>query len=213
VPEPGVSPVSADVVRTGDRSGMRVSLTFDSDGGSAGNAITYLNILRAHQIHATWFLTGQFAQANPAIVRRIVDDGHDLGNHTFDHANLILPARTDSFICSELTRADDIIAATSGRSTRPWFRPPGGNYNDQVRLLAARLGYRTIYWSIDPRDWDPATTTQDILVRVLKSPNLKPGAIILMHVNSPHEAQALDDVITGLQSRGYTIVPLSELLP
>lgn len=78
--------------------------------------------------------------------------------------------------------------------------------------LAAGLGYRTVYWSVDPRDWDPATTTQDIINRVLNAPGLKPGGIILMHVNSPNERYALDSVIAGLEKRGYTIVPLSQLL-
>jgi peptidoglycan-N-acetylglucosamine deacetylase len=189
-----------------------VTLTFDSDGGSVGNAAQYLDILQQHQIRATWFLTGQFAQANPAVVRRILAQGNDIGNHTLDHPNLISPLRADSFICTELNQADERIVAADGRTSRPFFRPPYGNYNDQVRRLAAGLGYRTVYWSIDPRDWDPATTTQDILTRVLNSPNLKPGAIILMHVNSPNERFALEGVITGLQQRGYSIVPLRQLL-
>ena len=212
IPAPGVQPVSAVVVRYGNTSGRRVSLTFDSDGGSAGNANKLLDILQSRQIHSTWFVTGDFAQTNPGVLRRIRDNGHDIGNHTVDHADLIKPPRSDGFICWELTQADQIISGISGRTTRPFFRPPYGDYNDQTRLLAARLGYRTIYWSIDPRDWDLATTAQDILNRVLNSPNLRSGAIILMHVNSPHEADALNGVITGLEQRGYTIVPLSQLL-
>ena len=211
-PPPGVQPVSSSVIYYGTGSTRQVSLTFDSDGGSRGNALAYLNILQAHGIHATWFLTGYFAQANPDIVRKIRSDGHDIGNHTMDHTNLTSPTRSDSYICSELTRADAVISSVSGRTTRPYFRPFGGNFNDQVRHLAAGLGYRTIYWSIDPRDWDQATTTQDIINRVLNAPGLKPGAIILMHVNSPHEAEALDSVITGLEQKGYSIVPLSQLL-
>lgn len=204
--------MSPAVVVYGNTSGKRVSLTFDSDGGSLGNATAYLDILRTHGIHAAWFVTGDFARANPAIVQRIVRDGHDLGNHTVDHPNLISPPRSDAFICWELTRADQLISAAGGRTSRPFFRPPYGDYNNQVRYLAARLGYRTIYWSIDPRDWDPSTTVQDILDRVLNSPRLRSGAIILMHVNSPHETQALPGVIAGLEQKGYTIVPLSQLL-
>lgn len=211
-PAPGVQPVSAAVVRYGNTSRRQVSLTFDSDGGSAGNANQLLDILHNRQIRASWFVTGAFAQANPGVVQRIRNQGHDIGNHTVDHANLIKPPRTDGFVCWEITQADRMISAVSGRTTRPFFRPPYGDYNDQVRLLAAHLGYRTIYWSIDPRDWDPTVTAQDILNRVLNSPNLKPGAIILMHVNSPHEAEALNGAITGLEQRGYGIVPLSELL-
>ncbi|HEV2238179.1 MAG TPA: polysaccharide deacetylase family protein, partial [Ktedonobacterales bacterium] len=212
VPAPGVVPVSAAVIRTGNTTLRQVSLTIDSDGGSPGNAAAYLTILHARGVRTTWFLTGQFAQANPALVRTIRDDGHDIGNHTVDHPDLIAPPRTDAFICAELVNADRMISAVSGRTTRPYFRPPYGDYNDQVRTLAARLGYRTIYWSIDPADWNSAHTAQDIENNILNSPNLRPGAIILMHVNSAHEAEALPIVIAGLQQRGYAIVPLSQLL-
>lgn len=191
---------------------MQVSLTFDSDGGSAGTATLYLSILRERHIHATFFLTGLFARAHPDLVRRILDEGHDLGDHTMDHPNLVRPPRTDTFICTELMQAERLIVAASGHTSRPFFRPPYGSYNNQVRFLAARLGYRTVYWSIDPRDWDPAATAYDIISRVLYSPNLKPGAIILMHINSPNERYALTRVITGLEQRGYAIVPLSQLL-
>ena len=207
-----MQPVSATVTGSFATSAREVVLTFDSDGGSAGNAARYLDILSARQIHATWFLTGDFARANPSLVRRILNEGQDIGNHTLDHADLTKPARTDSFVCSEITQANHIIAGITGQTTRPYFRPPYGRYNTQTRTLAARLGYRTITWNIDPKDWDAATTAQDILDRVLNSPNLKPGAIILMHVNSPHEAEALDAVIVGLEQRGYTIVPLSHFL-
>lgn len=189
-----------------------VALTFDSDGGSAGNATNYLDTLSAAGVRTSWFITGYFAQAHPDIVRRLARDGHDIGNHTADHANLIEPPRSDSFVCNELVQANNSIAPISGHTTRPYFRPPFGDFNTQTRTLAAGLGYRTFYWTIDPRDWDSATTVQDILDRVLNTSRLRPGAIILMHVNSPHEAQALPLVIAGLEERGYTIVPLSQLM-
>jgi peptidoglycan-N-acetylglucosamine deacetylase len=210
IPASDVKTVSSQVVFTGNTSRRQVSLTFDSDGGSAGNAIAYLDILRAHGIRATWFLTGMFAQANPGIVRQIEADGHDIGNHTVDHPDLISPPRSDAFICAELVNANRTISAVTGRTTRPFFRPPSGDYNAQVRTLAARLGYRTIYWSIDPADWNSAHSAAYIENNIFS--NLKPGAIILMHVNSAHETQALDAVIDGIEARGYTIMPLSQLL-
>ena len=191
---------------------MRVSLTFDSDGGNVGHAVQYLDILHDRGIRATFFLTGDFAAAHPDVVRRILADGHEIGNHTMDHPDLIDPLRSDAFICGELIRADQQIVAADGHTSRPFFRPPYGNYNNQVRYLAAGLGYRTVYWSIDPRDWDSTVTTQDIITRVLTAPGLKPGAIILMHFNSPNEQYALDSVITGLEQRGYSVVPLGQLL-
>jgi peptidoglycan-N-acetylglucosamine deacetylase len=212
IPASGVRAVSSAVIYSIPTSHRWVSITFDSDGGSAGNATSYLDTLSAYHVRTTWFLTGYFAQAHPDIVRRIYGDGHDVGNHTNDHANLISPPRSDSFVCNELVKANSIIAGITGHTTRPYFRPPFGAFNTQTRTLAARLGYRTFYWTIDPRDWDSAMTVQDILNSVLNTSRLKPGAIILMHVNSPHEAEALPKVIAGLEQRGYTIVPLSQLM-
>lgn len=209
---PGVQAVSSTPIHTGNTSAKQVSLTFDSDNGSPGHATTYLDILERNHIKTTFFLTGLFANANPSIVRRMVADGDDIGNHTMDHPDLVNPPRTDAFICSELTSADSAIASAAGHSSRPYFRPPYGSYNSQVAERAAGLGYRTILWSIDPRDWDSTTTTQDILNRVLNSSSLKPGAIILMHINSTNEQYALQGVITGLQQKGFSIVPLSVLL-
>src|SRR5437899_6135131 len=104
-PTRGVQPVSPAVIFYGNTSKMQVSLTFDSDGGSAGTAILYLNILRERHIHATFFLTGLSARAHPDLVRRILAEGQDLGDHTMDHPNLVRPPRTATFICTELMQA------------------------------------------------------------------------------------------------------------
>ncbi|HEX8732849.1 MAG TPA: polysaccharide deacetylase family protein [Ktedonobacterales bacterium] len=212
IPAPGVQPVSSVAFGSIATSKREVSLTFDSDGGSAGNAASYLDTLGAHDLRVTWFLTGYFARANPSLVLRMLRAGDDIGNHTLDHPDLVSPPHSDSYICTELTQANSIIAGITGRTTRPYFRPPYGSYNTQVRTLAAKLGYRTILWSIDPRDWDSANTAADIERSVLDSSNLRPGAIILMHVNSAHEAEALPVIIEGLEARGYAIVPLSQLM-
>lgn len=212
VPDTGVMPVAPTIITRGTPTTKEVSLTFDSDGGNPANATSYLDTLQRDGIHATFFLTGQFAQANPSIVQRIVSNGHDLGNHTIDHPDLANPPRTDTFVCNEIAGAGTTLASIAGRSPRPYFRPPYGSYNTQVVNLAGGLGYDTILWNIDPRDWDSTTTVQDILNRVLNSPNLGPGAIILMHINSVSEAAALPQVISGLENKGYTIVPLSQLL-
>lgn len=212
VPNPGILPVAPTIMTHGTPSAKEVSLTFDSDGGDPGHATSYLDTLQRDGIHATFFLTGQFAQANPSIVQRIVSAGHDLGNHTIDHPDLANPVRTDTFVCNEIAGAGATLASIAGRSPRPYFRPPYGSYNTQVVNFAGGLGYDTILWNIDPRDWDPNTTVQDILNRVLNSPNLGPGAIILMHINSVNEPAALPQIITGLQNKGYELVPLSQLL-
>ena len=192
--------------------GQRRSLALTFDDGPSESTPILLDLLGEQRVPATFFQCGMNVRRHPAVARRVLHEGHEIGNHTVDHPNLINPPRSDSFICGELTRADQQIIAADGHTARPFFRPPYGAYNDQVRYLAAGLGYRTVYWSIDPRDWDTSVTTEDIINRVLNAPGLKPGAIILMHVNSPNEQYALDGVITGLGQRGYSIVPLSQLI-
>jgi peptidoglycan/xylan/chitin deacetylase (PgdA/CDA1 family) len=120
-------------------------------------------------------------------------------------------ARSDNFVCYQLGLANQIIADRAGiTGTRPYFRPPYGNYNAQVENLAAGLGYYTFLWSIDPRDWDDATTA-DAIYNTVKS-QLGPGKIILMHGGSLHEPEALPRVIDYITSQGYTIVSLDRLL-
>lgn len=211
-PPPGVSPVSPDVIVWGNTAKPQITLSFDAGGEDGARATRILDILSNHQVQSTWFLTGDWTQTERDLVRRVVTAGNEVGNHTVDHVDLTNPPRSDDFICYELTQADQIVSDASGVGTRPFFRPPYGAYNDQVRFRAAGLGFRTVYWTIDPRDWDPNTTKQDILNRIFNSPNLKPGAIILMHAGSLHEPEALDEVITGLQQRGFTIVTLSQLI-
>lgn len=211
-PPPGVSPVSPDVIVSGNTSKPQVTLTIDAGGEDGVRATRLLDILRSHQVHATWFITGEWAQDHRDLVRRVVTDGNEIGGHTVDHADLKTPPRSDDFICYQVTQGDQLVADAAGVSTRPFFRPPNGSYNDQVRYRAAGLGFRTVYWTIDTRDWDPNITRQDILNRIFNSPYLKPGAIILMHAGSLHEPEALDEVIAGLQQRGFTIVTLSQLI-
>lgn len=207
---PGVSAVTPKVITAGTSGRKEVALTFDA-GGAEGQPYSLLDTLKSKGVPATFFFTGAWAQSHQAVVNRVKGDGHVIGNHTTDHADLVTPARSDNFICYELGLANQIIADRAGISgTRPWFRPPNGSYNTQVVNRAAGIGYYTVMWSIDTIDWDNATTANDIYNRVVN--NLGPGKIILMHVGSLHEPEALPRVIDYIKSQGYSIVTLNKLL-
>lgn len=207
---PGVSSVTAKVITAGTSGRKEVALTFDA-GGAEGQPNALLDTLSAKQVPATFFFTGAWAQSHQAVVTRVKNAGYVIGNHTVDHPDLVTPARSDNFICAELGLANQIIADRAGiTGTRPWFRPPNGSYNSQVVNRAAGLGYYTVMWSIDTIDWDNATTANDIYNRVAR--NLGPGKIILMHVGSLHEPEALPRVIDYIKSQGYSIVTLNQLL-
>lgn len=203
----GVTPVAAQEIEAGNTSKAQIALTFDA-GGPAAPTSRILDILASHQLHTTWFLTGQWAEQNPELVQRVQREGHEIGNHSMTHPDLTtLP---DEQVCQELTQADQVISSITGQSTRPYFRPPYGARNDQVRQLAANLGYRTVYWTIDTIDWRSDATPQTITERVMS--HLSNGAIILMHAGSDVEAQTLDQLIPLIQQKGYQIVTLTQLL-
>ncbi|HEX9035464.1 MAG TPA: polysaccharide deacetylase family protein [Ktedonobacterales bacterium] len=209
---PGVSPVSSQLIVYGNSTRKQVALTFDAGGEDGARAGSLLDTLAAANVKSTWFIEGQWGQNHRTTVQRVVNDGHELGNHTIDHPDLTTPARSNEYICYELGMTEQLVQEMSGKSTRPFFRPPYGAYNTQVLNDAANLGFRTVYWSIDPVDWDPNVTADQIVSRVLNSPNLKNGAIILMHAGSLHEPEALPRVIAGLQAKGYGMVTLSQLI-
>jgi peptidoglycan/xylan/chitin deacetylase (PgdA/CDA1 family) len=206
-PDPGGQPVSSVEVAWGNRNQPRLALTFDA-GGSVEPVPRILSILAKYHLHVTFFVTGNWAQQNPDLVRQIWNVGHEIGNHTMTHPNLTqLP---DTQVCTEMKQAESVISKITGHTTHPYFRPPSGARDNRVRQLVATLGYRTIYWAIDTIDWDPNTTSQMIIDRVMN--NLSNGAIVLMHAGSASEADTLDTLIPMIQQRGYQIVSVTEVL-
>jgi delta-lactam-biosynthetic de-N-acetylase len=199
--------VSATEIDIGNTGRPRIALTFDA-GGPSDPTSRILDILAKHQVHVTFFVTGDWANQNPDLVRRIHSDGHEIGNHTMHHLDLrTLP---DEQVCSELNQAEQVISNLTGVTTRPYYRPPYGSRDDRVRGLAAHIGYRTVYWTIDTLDWQPSATT-DSITRIVMD-NIKNGAIILMHAGSQVESETLDGLMTKIEQAGYQIVALSEVL-
>jgi peptidoglycan/xylan/chitin deacetylase (PgdA/CDA1 family) len=207
---PGISPVTPKVITRGTSGRKEVALTFDA-GGAEGQPFSLLSTLEAAGAPSTWFFTAEWAQAHQAVVDRVVADHIVIGNHTVDHPDLANPARSSNFVCYQLGLANQIIVDRDhGVATRPYFRPPYGSYNTGVVNAAAGIGYYTVMWSIDTLDWDDATTAAAILNTV--KTQLGPGKIILMHVGSLHEPEALPSVIAYIKSQGYSVVSLQQLL-
>jgi peptidoglycan/xylan/chitin deacetylase (PgdA/CDA1 family) len=199
--------VSSVEIDQGTTSRPQIALTFDA-GGPATPTTHILDILAKYHLQVTWFVTGQWAEVNPDLLWRIHTDGHEIGNHTMTHPDLTtLP---DAQVCQELTQAEQVISGIIGQTTRPYFRPPYGARTAHVRTLAANLGYRTVYWTIDTIDWREDATPALITERVMK--NLGNGVIVLMHAGSTVEAQTLDGLIAKIEEQGYQIVTLTQLL-
>jgi peptidoglycan-N-acetylglucosamine deacetylase len=204
---PGVQPVSAVEIDNGNTSRPRIALTFDAGGPSTPTG-RILDILAKHHVHSTVFITGDWANLYPDLVRRIHNDGHEIGNHTMHHKDL--RTLSDVEVCNELNQANQVISGITGVTTRPYYRPPYGGRDSRVRSLAANLGYRTVYWTIDTLDWQTTATPDSITKRVMD--NLANGVIVLMHAGSDVEAQTLDGLMTKIEAKGYEMVSVSEVL-
>ncbi len=186
----------------------RIALTFD-DGPNGRYTPEILDILAKYHARATFFVIGQCAAANQALLRRIVSEGHELGNHTWTHP--CLPSVSDSRIRSELARTNRVIEDAVGRKAR-WFRPPYGALDRRTRKIAWASGYDIALWSVDPRDWSRPGSSL-IFARVIG--RARNGAVILMHDGGgvrKGTVEAVRRIVPALRKRGYELVTLSELI-
>jgi peptidoglycan/xylan/chitin deacetylase (PgdA/CDA1 family) len=192
-----------------------VALTFDA-GADRGYAELILDILREHGVPASFGMTGQWAEKNPDLVKRIAGDGHQLINHTWSHRSLTGHSpRTRPLAVAErrmeLERTESLLQALSGRAARPYFRPPYGDQDAGVLKDVADAGYDyTVMWTVDSLGWNhlPARA---IVERCLS--RAAPGAIYIFHVGAEsQDAQALESIIDGLRARGFGFVTVRDLL-
>ncbi|HET9918374.1 MAG TPA: polysaccharide deacetylase family protein [Ktedonobacteraceae bacterium] len=185
-----------------------IALTFD-DGPSAAYTAQILSILQSYGIQATFFVIGSQAANNSNLVLQENQQGYVVGNHTWSHPNLTTLSADQ--VRSELQSTSSEIASITGQSPIV-FRPPGGNFNDQVQSIAASLGLSTVLWSVDPRDWS-RPGTDAIIQNVLSS--TKNGSIILMHDGGGDRSQtvaALPTIISTLLQRGFRFVTIPRMI-
>lgn len=207
-------PTSAQTIHRFPTSEPAIALTFDA-GSDRGFTTQILDTLAANEIKASFGLTGAWARDNPDLVQRIGAEGHHVINHTFSHRSFTgrsdgLRGLTADERIAELEQTDAIIAPLIGRSTRPWFRPPYGDYDDGVLVQIAAAGYTyNAMWTIDTLGWN-GLSAQAIVDRTLAG--AAPGAIVLLHVGSgSRDAAALQPMIDALRARGYHFATLAEL--
>ncbi len=230
-------------IRKGNADQRKIALTFD--GGSSNNITDkILDILHEKNVHCTVFLTGEFIRHFPETVRRIVREGHEVGNHTFHHPHLTtyatnrrhetLPGLTRERFQEELKKTAELFEKVTGVKMAPFWRPPYGESNPEIRRWAAELGYREVDWTIgrdqrenmDTRDWvahpgDAGYQSGEAIKRKILNFAAEPngranGAIVLMHLASyrkqdfPYEK--LPVIIDSLRVKGYHLVPVRNLL-
>jgi peptidoglycan/xylan/chitin deacetylase (PgdA/CDA1 family) len=186
--------------------GKYVAITFD-DGPNSSLTPQVLDILKRHGAHATFFVLGDNASRNPGILSRAVAEGHEIGNHTYSHIKMT--ASSNEKIASEISRTNSIITSATGRRPKV-MRPPYGATNASVvNKMFSGYGMRSIMWSIDTEDWRHPWV--GVVVRRAVG-SAKPGSIILLHDIHSSTIAAVEDIVTGLQARGYTLVTVSQLI-
>ncbi len=215
------SQIFGRTIVSGSPTEREVALTFD-DGPNPPYTDRILDVLRDEHVHATFFVVGRAAVAHPLTIRRIVRDGHALGNHTWDHAHLVM--QTPSAVRAELVRTDDALFRIAGVRTH-LMRPPFGARDFAVIDQARKLGYQVVMWSVPlPKDWEqPGDAT--IAERVID--NIADGGIIVLHDGNrglacdPKSPSACDRgqdvaatrrIIETLRREGYRFVTVPQLL-
>lgn len=188
--------------------GMKIALTFD-DGPHPRYTVQILDILKRYGIKATFFTVGENAELYPEVLKRAVQEGHEIGNHTYTHPHI--KGMDSKKLAEEVRRTEKAIETITGYKTT-LFRPPEGVVDQAVKVMATTNDYRLVLWHVDTRDW-AGTSTDGIYKKVID--NVRPGDIILMHdylIKKCHTVEALELIIPKLIEEGYEFVTVSELI-
>lgn len=185
----------------------QVALSFDAAWGNEDTK-KILDILKKYNINVTFFMTGGWVEKYPDDVKAIKEAGHDLGNHSENHKHM--PQLSTNEMRDEINKVTEKVKKLTG-ITMSLFRPPYGDYDNNLIIQAKNCGYYTIQWNVDSLDWKDYGVNS-IIDTVLNNKDLKSGSIILMHNGAKYTAEALPKVIEGLKAKGYEIVPISKLI-
>lgn len=190
-----------DGIYIGDTSKKVVYLTFD-EGYENGFTPKILDTLKENEVKSIFFVTGPYIKGHSDLVKRMLDEGHLVGNHTINH--LSLPTVSDSSLENELSGLEKQFAKVTGKGFK-YMRPPSGEYSEKMLAAAKQLGYKTVFWSYAYADFDVNKQKgADNAYKVVMD-NLHNGSVILLHAVSKDNAEALDRIIKGIRSEGYEI--------
>lgn len=193
----------------GDSDSKDIYLTFDA-GFENGNTPSILDTLKAHDVKAAFFLVGHYLEKEPELVKRMVQEGHIVGNHTYHHPDMSLISDKESF-SKELISLEELYKEIIGEEMPKYYRPPQGKFNENNLKMANELGYKTIFWSLAYVDWN--TNDQPSKEQAFKKliPRIHPGAVVLLHSTSNTNELILDELLTRWKELGYTFKTLDDL--
>ena len=198
-----------DAAYVGNPEEKVLYLTFDA-GYENGCTAQILDTLQKHNVKAAFFLVGNYLQKNADLVRRMVEEGHIVGNHTMHHPDMSAIAEKEAFQ-KELTDLESLFKEITGKELPKYYRPPQGIYSEENLKKAKELGYKTVFWSLAYKDWDNnSQPTRDYALGKL-IPRSHNGAVILLHSTSKTNAEVLDELLTQWKSLGYRFETIDKL--
>ena len=193
----------------GDVGEKVLYLTFDA-GYENGCTAKILDTLKEKQVPAAFFLVGNYIRQSPDLVRRMVAEGHTVGNHTMHHYDMSRLSDKAAF-SKELTDLEALYKETVGQELPKYYRPPQGIYSEENLKMAQELGYKTLFWSLAYVDWnnDAQPTREAAFAKLL--PRTHNGAVVLLHSTSKTNAEILGELIDKWKAMGYRFGTLEEL--
>jgi peptidoglycan-N-acetylmuramic acid deacetylase len=198
-----------DTVYLGDTSEKVIYLTFDA-GYENGCTAKILDVLQKHQVKAAFFLVGNYIEKNEDLVRRMVKEGHIVGNHTMHHYDMSKLSDKAAF-SKELTDLETLYKTATGMDMPKFYRPPQGIYSEENLRMAKELGYKTVFWSLAYVDWnnDAQPSHEQAFSKLL--PRIHNGAVVLLHSTSQTNGEILDELLTKWEEMGYRFASIEEL--
>ena len=193
----------------GDTSEPVIYLTFDA-GYENGCTEKILDVLKKQEVPAAFFLVGNYMERNADLVRRMVAEGHIVGNHTMHHPDMSKITEEAAFQ-KELEDLEALYEQVTGQKLPKYYRPPQGIYSEENLKMAQKLGYKTVFWSLAYVDWnnDAQPTKEEAFSKLI--PRIHNGAVVLLHSTSQTNAEILDELLTKWKEMGYRFGTLDEL--
>ena len=198
-----------DATYLGNPNEKVLYLTFDA-GYENGCTEKILDTLKQHDVKAAFFLVGNYMERNEDLVRRMVEEGHIVGNHTMHHHDMSKLSTKEAF-AKELTDLEALFTSITGKELPKYYRPPQVIYSESNLQMAKELGYQTVFWSLAYVDWnnDSQPTKEQAFEKLL--PRTHNGAVILLHSTSQTNAEVLDELLTKWKAEGYTFQTVDKL--
>ena len=198
-----------DAAYLGDTSEKVLYLTFDA-GYENGCTEKILDVLQKHQVPAAFFLVGNYIEKNADLVRRMVEDGHIVGNHTMHHPDMRKLSDKEAF-SKELTDLETLFKETTGKEMPKYYRPPQGLYSQENLQMAKDMGYQTVFWSLAYADWNNESQPSKDFAFSKLIPRVHNGAVVLLHSTSQTNAEILDELLTTWKTMGYSFQSIDHL--